>query len=121
VDIRKIPKYKPYRPDFMAPGPRVHVYENLATLERDEEFEDDDDDDDDEGHRIRYYKSHKVLGRLFRGIDEIGFLEMLEKEMRPADPKTPSCLLTLWQYVEHETALLIWDNHKAVAKDIKEL
>ena len=103
----------------MVPGPRVNVYESLATLEAEKVFEYDDDEEEDRPS-LRYYKSDKVLGSLFRGIDEIVFLQELETSIRPPDSNTPNVLLSLWKFVEYETKLLIWDNHLSEARDIKE-
>lgn len=122
ADISRIPKIKPYRPDFMAPSPRVDIAENIATLQGNEDHGEDEDDDDEEGiPGYKYYKSHKALGKLFRGIDEIAFLDELDSAIRPSDPNAPNTLLSLWTHVEHETALLVWNHQISTARDIKEL
>jgi hypothetical protein len=105
----------------MAPGPRVHVYENLTALETSREHEIDDDDDEDDGPTQKYYKSNKVLGKLFRGIDEIAFLDELQNSIRPSNPNALNVLLSLWAYVEHETTLLVWNHQLNDARDIKEM
>lgn len=106
----------------MAPGPRVDIAKDLATLEGNEdhgEYQDDDDEEDNPGYM--YYKSDKVLGKLFRGIDEIAFLDELDSSIRPSDPNAPNPLLSLWTYVENEAALLVWSHVVGTARDIKEL
>jgi hypothetical protein len=79
-----------------------------------------EDEDEDDGPSLKYYKSNKVLGRLFRSINEIAFLKELESSMSP-DPEAPNVLLALWKYVEYETALLVWDHKLDEAREIKEL
>lgn len=76
VDMKQLPKYDRLRPDFMAPSPRVHV--NEAGEVEIEEFDEINDDAfegiDEERRPLRYYKSQKVLGHLYRNIDEKRFL-----------------------------------------------
>ena len=102
----------------MAPGPRVNVYESLADLKANI-CHVHENDEDDEGSKMRYYKSSKILGQLYRSIDEVSFLRELEKTIEP-DPNTPNVLLTLWDYIKHDTALFVWDHQVGFATDIKE-
>jgi hypothetical protein len=54
----------------MAPGPWVKIH-NRSELEMDAHVvQEEEDGDDAEGPRYKYYKSEKVLGRLFRAVDE---------------------------------------------------
>jgi hypothetical protein len=67
-----------WKPDFMAPGPRVRIHDNLQlSLAREEKQEQlfrvlsfDD-------REQQFYESPKVLGQLFRQIDERGFMQRL--------------------------------------------
>src|ERR1700712_3785774 len=68
VDLTKMPRSNPFRPDFMATGPHAVIQKNkpLAFVAR----SDVRDDDDDEGPSYKFYESEKILGKLFRAIDE---------------------------------------------------
>ncbi|KAH8689571.1 putative RNA-dependent RNA polymerase [Talaromyces proteolyticus] len=127
VDVTKIPRYPHYRPDFMAPGPRVRVAESIEVLEAEEKhtWDDDvneaDDDDDDMRPGRRYYKSQRVLGYLFRKIDERKFLVDLQTASKPK--QSVNLLHYLWDYIQRETVGFIWEHHKEqgfVVRDIYE-
>lgn len=116
VDLGRIPKCRPYRPDFMAPSPRVHVEEDIAILEQKDEkgYESDDED----RPRLRYYRSERALGYLYRAIDEQAFLQELQS--LPKAEET-SLLDQLWSYVELQTAGFIWDHCVEDAEKVKEV
>src|ERR1700761_8049368 len=63
-----MPPSAKFRPDFMATGPHVHISKdkNLNFQEGPQSR----DDEGEEGPSYRYYESTKVLGKLFRAIDE---------------------------------------------------
>ncbi|KAF4505843.1 hypothetical protein G6O67_007753 [Ophiocordyceps sinensis] len=72
VKPNDMPKPPRTRPDFLAPAPPVKLYD-LGQIDFIEErgFDDDDDDDDGMGgRRHRYHRSEKILGHLYRGVDE---------------------------------------------------
>lgn len=121
VDLQRIPKPKPYRPDFMAPGPRVKIAEDISLLENDSQglLADEDEDDENDRRPMRYYKSNRVLGQLFRRIDERDFLETLKASTRQ-QPRA-DILQSIWAYVESETAGFQWDHHVHTGLNIKEL
>ncbi|KAI1860360.1 uncharacterized protein JN550_011512 [Neoarthrinium moseri] len=60
-----------YRPDFLAPAPPTHLQNRSEII-----FEAptgpaaDEDDEEDSRPRYQYYRSEKILGQLFRAIDE---------------------------------------------------
>uniref|UniRef100_A0A093V0X3 RNA-dependent RNA polymerase n=1 Tax=Talaromyces marneffei PM1 TaxID=1077442 RepID=A0A093V0X3_TALMA len=118
VDIKMIPRYPPYRPDFMAPGPRVRVAESIEVLDNGDEYiwNDDSesviDDDDDVRPPMRYYKSRRVLGALYRMINERDFVNGLEWDSlnRQTQTKSVNVLASVWEYVERETAGFLWDH-----------
>ncbi|KAK1145215.1 hypothetical protein N8T08_004367 [Aspergillus melleus] len=70
VSMKDLPRMNNYRPDFLAPGPRVSLKGrtriNFDELVSHPAF---NDDDDMEERRI-YYRSDKILGRLYRAVDE---------------------------------------------------
>ncbi|KAJ4152966.1 hypothetical protein LMH87_009481 [Akanthomyces muscarius] len=68
--INEIPRQPKTRPDFTAPAPPTTTYSlgEVAFVEVDEE---EDEGDDGFGRpRYRYHKSEKILGVLYRSIDE---------------------------------------------------
>ncbi|KAK4446997.1 hypothetical protein QBC34DRAFT_382800 [Podospora aff. communis PSN243] len=70
IDFIKNDNAEKTRPDFMAPGPWVKIHDR-SEMEMDElVVQDDEDSDDAEGPRHKYYKSEKILGKLFRAVDE---------------------------------------------------
>ncbi|KAI9037676.1 RNA-directed RNA polymerase QDE-1 [Aspergillus affinis] len=70
VNMKDIPRMNNYRPDFLAPGPRVSLQGrtriNFDELVSHPAFNDDDDMEE----RRMYYRSDKILGRLYRAVDE---------------------------------------------------
>ncbi|RDH18585.1 hypothetical protein M747DRAFT_316391 [Aspergillus niger ATCC 13496] len=70
VQMSEIPKGKPFRPDFMALGPVARIH-NKSDIELEEyviQAAYDEDDDMEPFHK--YYRSEKILGKLYRGVDE---------------------------------------------------
>ncbi|KAF1929053.1 RdRP-domain-containing protein [Didymella exigua CBS 183.55] len=115
------------RPDFMAPG-RSLVINDLGTAELDE-LEDDDVDDPDslsvldpEKSRIRYYKSHKALGELYRRIDEKKFFTQMRDSFQTVQTALhgESLLEKLERYVDREAIGLQWEHHQAFATELRE-
>lgn len=120
VDLTKIPRFSTTRPDFQAPGPRVLIEENI-NLKDDESDESNDDEEIEETSlpRIKYYESHKVLGKLYRAIDEHQIFKRIQQYSRaPQGMNSPIDLV--WGYVQKETALIEWNHYSTWAKEIKE-
>ncbi|KAK4233862.1 RNA dependent RNA polymerase-domain-containing protein [Achaetomium macrosporum] len=73
VELSALPRSGKWRPDFLAPGPQITIY-NRSDIEMmgqhvaDQNGE--DDEDNKEGPRYRYYRSDKILGQLYRAVDE---------------------------------------------------
>ncbi|KAL2195585.1 RNA dependent RNA polymerase-domain-containing protein [Corynascus similis CBS 632.67] len=60
-----------WRPDFLAPGPSVIIRDkSTISLHEHSVPRDLEDEDDEEGPQHRYYESDKILGRLYRAVDE---------------------------------------------------
>ncbi|PLB44105.1 RNA-directed RNA polymerase QDE-1 [Aspergillus steynii IBT 23096] len=70
VNMREIPRMNNFRPDFLAPGPRVSLQGktrmNFEELVSHPAYNDEDDLDE----RRLYYRSEKILGKLYRAVDE---------------------------------------------------
>ncbi|KAH6651893.1 RNA dependent RNA polymerase-domain-containing protein [Truncatella angustata] len=75
VDSDTLRAIKPprYRPDFLAPAPPTHLKKGTDIIfdaPTRPAADNDDDEEEDSGPRHRYYKSEKILGQLYRAIDE---------------------------------------------------
>ncbi|KAK4159742.1 RNA-dependent RNA polymerase 1 [Cladorrhinum sp. PSN259] len=72
VDMKDMPKGPKWKPDFLAIGSQITIHSrSQVTLDEyiaDESIE--DDDEADQGPRYRYYKSDRIIGQLFRAVDE---------------------------------------------------
>ena len=118
-----IPKAGKWRPDFEAPGPHVTV-EKLrgATLSEvtsrepgDEEYEDDD------FTSYRYYESKKILGKLYRNIDERGIFEKIKKYASPAAMSGSTVIKAVWDYVQDKCRLIEWNYKLDWARDTRDM
>ncbi|KAK3298117.1 RNA dependent RNA polymerase-domain-containing protein [Chaetomium fimeti] len=72
VELSQLPRSPKWRPDFLAPGPLITIYDKSAIAMEDyvAPQANEDEDDDDAGPRHRYYGSDKILGQLYRAVDE---------------------------------------------------
>ncbi|KAK2610062.1 hypothetical protein N8I77_003519 [Diaporthe amygdali] len=87
VNLGELPRANKFRPDFLAPGPEARVVDK-STIELDEYIiEPAADDEEDQYNRQRhvYYRSEKLLGYLFRAIDE---QEIWQEDVRSKVPST---------------------------------
>ena len=127
--MKKCPKHDLCRPDFMAPSPRVTVEKGTWALEEKsprglaEEDEDPVSALDPDAKSYRYYESEKVLGKLYRAIDEKDFLAELQRrarELEAPDSFDQTLIHRLWAYVQSQTRLIQWDHYREWAHEIKE-
>jgi hypothetical protein len=72
VELSQLPRSTKWRPDFLAPGPSIMIHDKSAIAMDDHvaSQDKDGDDDDDDGPRHRYYGSDKILGQLYRAVEE---------------------------------------------------
>ncbi|KAK5718816.1 hypothetical protein LTR17_015650 [Elasticomyces elasticus] len=128
IDIAECPRAMPFRPDFMAPSPRV-VVSDKGFLE----LEDDDDDEDNpafegldtERRTMRYYKSEKALGELFRAIDERQFITTMQTRHRNLALRAgglPTILPNVLKYAIRfaEIYFVRFAHHEDLARDIRQ-
>ena len=124
-----MPRFPKARPDFQAPGPRVLIEKTINFDEEDlytPPNEPDDELDEVESYepaKMRYYESPKILGQLYREIDEQNFFEQMQVRSHPlagAAAGTQSLLDSVWRYVREKTAIIQWAHCIDLAKDIKE-
>jgi hypothetical protein len=72
VELSLLPRSPKWRPDFLAPGPQITIY-NKSEITMDDHIapqDKEDDEDNENGPRHRYYSSDKILGQLYRAVDE---------------------------------------------------
>ena len=126
--MTKCPKYNMFRPDFMATGPRVKIEKDIKLddvgLLREDEEEDIIRDLDPDRKGYRYYESKKVLGTLYRAIDEQSFFAELQEQterLSGAGASQKTITERLWDYVQRQTNLIQWRHHQERARDIKEM
>lgn len=128
VDMKLMPPNAKRRmkPDFMATAPRL-MLEHTVKLEDDEDELEQNLDPvrtlDPEGQPVRYYESPKVLGQLFRAIDEIEFLREMQTQYHfTPDPKRKQQTLMsrVWSYVCSETRGIIFSHERDEAQQIRE-
>ena len=121
MDLTKIPRSSNVKPDFQAPGPRVLIEKSIVIEADDEQDGDEDDDVVEEAPATRYYESTKVLGQLYRAIDEHAFFEQIQRQSRSMRTSHRSSLAEqLWQYVRRETALMQYEHYLPFARDTRD-
>jgi hypothetical protein len=129
ADISRIShKNDRLRPDFMAPGNALVLNELGETgLEEEEEQEDIDKPDlisilDPDKSRMRYYRSTKALGHLYRNIDEKKFFDRMKGDFEAQRIASggESLIQKLERYIDRETVGLQWDQHTRFAEDLRE-
>lgn len=72
VELSQLPRCSRWRPDFLARGPSIIIHDKSAiTMDQSLAPQDDENEDDDEGGpRHSFYASDKILGKLYRAVDE---------------------------------------------------
>ncbi|KAF6787912.1 RNA-dependent RNA polymerase, partial [Colletotrichum sojae] len=70
VNQKEIPKAPRFRPDFLAPAPPAQLYDRLQIDFIGRDDAEADDDEDMAGPNHQYYRSEKILGTLYRNVDE---------------------------------------------------
>jgi len=122
--MSNLPRYTPWRPDFEAPGPHVTIESRSGVFfelppEQDADYADDDDD----FVKYRYYESNKVLGKLYRNIDERAIFAEIQERSRAYttnDMYRPRIIYQVWDYVKQHCQCIQWEHQKLWARDIME-
>jgi hypothetical protein len=81
---------------------------------------DDDPDEDEEFTRYRYYASSRILGKLFRAIDEQKIFEEIQKHSRQITLHTSGVIASVWTYVQFKCKLIQWEHKLEWARDIRD-
>ncbi|KAL4967470.1 RNA dependent RNA polymerase [Aspergillus stella-maris] len=69
VKLEEMPFINRNRPDFLAPGPLAQIH-HKEDIQLEARYIHPYPDDDDSGPIHKYYRSEKILGKLYRAIDE---------------------------------------------------
>ncbi|KAG0650821.1 RNA-dependent RNA polymerase 1 [Hyphodiscus hymeniophilus] len=119
VDMTQMPRYNPWRPDFEAPGPYVTIEKNDGIDFEAPRDVDEIGDDDDDFTPYSYYESDKILGKLYRDIDERKIFEEIKQHaaMNPASSAT--VIHAIWAQVQRATRLIQWEHKKEWARDLR--
>ena len=124
TDLTKLPRHSNVRPDFQAPGPRVLVDESIKVQEEsDDEPDDRDDNEEASMPQLRYYPSQKVLGKLYRAIDEHEIFDQIQRQSRSSKESVSSGkdpITRVWDYVQNVTALIEYRHYLSFARVVKE-
>jgi hypothetical protein len=124
--MSKCPRVDRFKPDFMAPSPRLlKDIDRKLTLEDDGMKKSDDEDNpenvfhpDKRAKRTKFYESSKVLGKLYRAINEEEFLDELQKAP-VQDQRGVSVMQKLWRYIEKHTRGIQWKHLCEWARELK--
>ena len=121
VDMKQMPKFSPIRPDFMSLGQKIKIEKKEGLLlEAAATKNPDEEDDDDDFTPYRYYESEKILGKLYRAIDEHEVFSEIKKHRMLSGHKV-TVLDQLWVYVQKKSRLVDWRQHLSWAQDIREM
>lgn len=122
--MTSLPRYNKWRPDFEAPGPHVKVEDTrgLSFEEIDDRDPDDEVDDDDDFSSYRYYESDKVLGKLYRAIDEREIFEHIKHRSLHPDVSSKSTVIdAVWDHVRAQCALFQYSHKLEWARGIRDM
>ncbi|TVY82362.1 RNA-dependent RNA polymerase [Lachnellula suecica] len=124
VDMSRLPRGNPWRPDFEAPGPHVTIEKNDGIVFESKKFRDplEEEDEDDEFTNYRYYESNKVLGKLYRAIDEQKiFTEIQNRSAAHGASSRSTVIDEIWKYVQKKVRGFQWEDQKEWAWDIRDM
>ena len=117
-----LPRYSPYRPDFEAPGPHVTIENRSGIIFQSVPEQDaDHTDEDDDFVKYRYYESEKILGKLYRNIDERKIFSEIQERSNgytTNDMYAPKIMQIVWSYVQEKCHLILWEHQKDWARAI---
>src|ERR1700753_157489 len=127
VDMDLRPKFdSSFKPDFMAPGPKVEISKSNVFGLLDSENSKAEPLDayralDQSDRPVRYYKSENALGQLYRMIDERQFYENIQKTWQEKSSLRINVLRTALFYVLQKTRTIQYDHHKTNALEIRDI
>ncbi|KAI9369211.1 RNA dependent RNA polymerase-domain-containing protein [Aspergillus egyptiacus] len=121
VKLEEMPSMSRYRPDFLAPGPQAYLHDKQEIKLEPYYIRPNPNDDEDSGPVHRYYRSEKILGKLYRAIDEH---KIWNEEIRSVTAPNPTAF---WKkLIDSLTARCIslgapvtWQHHIETARQIR--
>ncbi|KAJ3179528.1 hypothetical protein HDU85_004801 [Gaertneriomyces sp. JEL0708] len=113
VDVMKLPRPSKARPDFMSPMPLVA---NTVKFERD-----DNDDDAADLWTFAYYESNKILGKLYRAVNEEDILHDIQSSNLGGDRRDDHLLLKIYRYGCEQWSQFYPGSSEANAQEAREL
>ncbi|KAK5072515.1 hypothetical protein LTR51_005153 [Lithohypha guttulata] len=116
VDIRQIPRTPAYRPDFMAPSASIKVEKGI-------ERRSDPLSEALEGRqRYRYFESERILGRLYRAIDEDLFFGELEDDTSSlfSSAATDNVLPEILKFISDMMRGQDWKRYLPKAREVRD-
>ena len=116
--MKKMPRYIPVRPDFMAPGLHMKIEKKEGLLLEHATSQANSVEDDPDFTPYRYYESNKILGKLFRAVDEHDIFADLHK-YRTSFPTSVPLLDRVWNYVDRMCRSFDWHAYLDEAKSIR--
>ncbi|KAL3481235.1 RNA dependent RNA polymerase-domain-containing protein [Aspergillus californicus] len=110
-----------YRPDFLAPGPQAYVHDKEEIKLEPYYIHPHPNDDEGSGPVYKYYRSEKILGQLYRAIDEH---KIWSEEIRTSTKPNPTAF---WKkMIDALTvrcltlgASVTWQDHVNTARQIR--
>jgi len=128
--MTEMPKYSPYRPHFMAPGPHVDILKDkpisFDTTQSTEEKNLNEDNDED-FIAYKYYRSDKILGRLFDAIDEQAIFQGVQRntfqqsrQSYMAFSASVAILQSIWDHVNTRCLSTNWKVYLDRARGIRD-
>jgi len=104
----------------MAPGPNIKIEKKEGLLLKENEIKTQNERNDDEDFTpYRYYESTKILGKLYRAIDEHDIFRDLHN-YRMVSNGGKGLLDRVWQHVEHKCRLIHWRHRLNEAREIRD-
>lgn len=118
-----LPRGNPWRPDFEAPGPHITIEKNNGIVFEAKVFRDplEQEDEDDEFTSYRYYESNKVLGKLYRAIDEHAIFAEIQKRSSDQFNTRSNVIDEVWKYVQGKVQGFQWGDQMGWAWDIRDM
>ncbi|KAL4808658.1 RNA dependent RNA polymerase-domain-containing protein [Aspergillus unguis] len=123
VRLDEMPYVNRNRPDFLAPGPLTQIHDKFDLQLEARYVHPYPDDDFDTAPPFKYYRSEKILGHLYRAIDEH---EIWSKEIRGITKKSPNPAAVWKKLIDSLTvrslkigASINWKDHTETARALR--
>lgn len=82
----------------------------------------DQEDEDDDFPSYRYYESDRVIGKLFRAIDERQIFENIQQRAMIEGITSGSTVIgAVWVYVQSTCELIQWKHLQEWARDVRDM